>query len=213
MSTEGDPEVTAEPDAESGGDAAPPDSGGRTGGRFRRVAVWTGLGVLGLFLLIQLVPYGWRHTNPPVVRDAPWPDAESAAIARRSCYSCHSNETDWPPYAYVAPTSWLVRYDVAHARKKLNFSDWDAYGARASDAVDQVLAGNMPLDRYTLIHRDAKLSQDDVDKLTAALEDMSRDGGGNSGPGGGSDADGGSGGGSGSDDSGGGPDYSAVGRG
>jgi uncharacterized membrane protein YgcG len=183
----------------------------RKGGRFRRVVLWTGVGVLGLFLLIQLVPYGWRHPNPPVVRDAPWPDAESAAIARQSCYSCHSNETDWPPYAYVAPTSWLVRYDVASARRKLNFSDWDAYGARASDAVDQVLAGNMPLDRYTLIHRDARLSQDEVDKLTAALENMSGDGGDNSGPGGGDG--GGSGDGGGDDSGGGGPAYSTTGHG
>lgn len=25
---------------------------------------------------------------------------------------CHSNETDWPLYSYVAPMSWLVRADV-----------------------------------------------------------------------------------------------------
>jgi hypothetical protein len=35
----------------------------------RRVA----LGALALFLLIQLVPYGWRHPSPPVTQDAPWP--------------------------------------------------------------------------------------------------------------------------------------------
>ena len=61
----------------------------------RRVAL--GLGVV--LVAIQLVPYGWAHPNPAVVRDAPWPDARSEAIARESCYSCHSNETDWPLYS------------------------------------------------------------------------------------------------------------------
>ena len=61
--------------------------------------------------------HGWPHPNPPVVEDAPWPDAESAAIARASCYSCHSNETDWPAYSYVAPFSWLVRRDVDAGRR------------------------------------------------------------------------------------------------
>jgi Haem-binding domain len=58
-----------------------------------------GLGGLVLFAGSQLVPYGWRHPNPPVTQDAPWPDADSERIARASCYDCHSNETDWPAYA------------------------------------------------------------------------------------------------------------------
>ena len=74
------------------------------------------IGVVLLFVGIQFVPYGWWHENPPVTLDAPWPDAESAAIARQSCYSCHSNETDWPAYSYVAPMSWLVRRDVEEGR-------------------------------------------------------------------------------------------------
>jgi Haem-binding domain len=160
---------------------------------FRRVASVTGLTVLALLVLIQLVPYGWRHPNPPVVRDAPWPDEESARIAHESCYSCHSNETDWPSYAYVAPTSWLVRYDVDHGRAKFNFSDWDRYQDRADRAIDQVLAGNMPLSRYTLIHPGARLTADERDALATALDTMSRDerddGSGGSGSGDGSGSD------------------------
>jgi hypothetical protein len=40
------------------------------------VARWIALAALGTFLLMQAVPYGWWHENPPVVQDAPWPDAE-----------------------------------------------------------------------------------------------------------------------------------------
>ena len=51
------------------------------------------------FLLIQLVPYGWTKSNPPVVQDAPWPDEATAQLARDACYDCHSNETEWPAYS------------------------------------------------------------------------------------------------------------------
>jgi hypothetical protein len=152
--------------------------------RALRVAVLVGL---GLFLLIQLVPYGWRHPNPPVVQDAPWPDAASERIARESCYACHSNETDWPVYSYVAPMSWLVRWDVERARDELNFSDWDRFSGEADDAIEQIEEGSMPLSRYTLIHREARLSDEEAATLAAALARMEEedDDGGNRGPGGG----------------------------
>ncbi len=62
----------------------------------RLIAVGT-----GLFLAIQLVPYGWWHENPRVVEPASWPDPQAEAIARASCYDCHSHETRWPLYSYV----------------------------------------------------------------------------------------------------------------
>ena len=156
--------------------------------RLWRIVRWPLAVLVGLFLVIQLVPYGWWHENPPVVKDAPWPDAESQRIARESCYSCHSNETDWPFYAYAAPMSWLVRDDVQGGREELNFSDWEEYSDKADDAVEMVREGDMPLDRYTWIHRDAALTQDERDHLVDALMQLAgEDGGGgdddSSGPG------------------------------
>jgi hypothetical protein len=149
----------------------------------RRVAKRVAIGLGGVFVAIQLVPYGWWKDNPPVVADAPWPDVASAEVARSSCYACHSNETDWPLYSYVAPMSWLVRSDVENGRDELNFSDWDRDEGEADDAVEAIEDGSMPPDRYTLIHRDASLSDDERDVLISALlamadEDRSgRDGG------------------------------------
>jgi len=155
---------------------APPDGGGRPHrGGIRQALKWTGLGVLGLFLLIQLVPYGWPRHNPKVVKDAPWPDAESAAIAHRSCYSCHSNEGHIPLYDNVAPASWLVHHDITAARKRLNFSDWDKSSGAASKAIDDVLSKRMPLHRYLRIHPRAKLSQAEMTKLVAALTTMDQE--------------------------------------
>jgi hypothetical protein len=143
-----------------------------TGARWRRVLIRIALGLVIVAVAIQFVPYGWWHDNPPVVRDAPWPDAASAAVARESCYACHSNETDWPLYSYVAPMSWLVRSDVERGRDELNFSDWDRDAGEADDAVEVIETDSMPPDRYTLIHRGASLSAEDRDVLVAALLTM-----------------------------------------
>jgi hypothetical protein len=138
----------------------------------RRVVLRVAAGVVGVFLLLQLVPYGWWHSNPPVVADAPWPDAASAAIARDACYDCHSNETDWPVYSYVAPMSWLVRRDVERGREALNFSEWSTDDNGAHDAAEEVEDGDMPPSQYVRLHPDADLSDEDVARLVAALEAM-----------------------------------------
>lgn len=126
-------------------------------------------------LAIQLVPYGWSRPNPPVARDAPWPNAEAERVARQSCYSCHSNETEWPSYAYVAPFSWLVRRDVEQGRDELNFSRWDRDDGKADDAIEVVVDGEMPPRRYTLAHPGARLSSQERRTLIDALRAMDAD--------------------------------------
>ena len=139
-----------------------------------RVVRWPAAVLLVAVVAIQFVPYGWWHENPPVIADAPWPTEQARAIARESCYSCHSNETDWPLYSYVAPMSWLVRSDVEDGRDELNFSDWSEAADEAGDAVDMVAAGEMPPGTYTLIHRGAALTEEEADVLIAALIEMGR---------------------------------------
>jgi Haem-binding domain len=136
-----------------------------------RVLRWPLLLLVVVFVAIQFVPYGWKHSNPPVTRDAPWPDAESERLARVACYDCHSNETDWPLYAYVAPMSWLVRHDVESGRDELNFSEWDDH-SDADDAAEEIENGSMPPRQYKLVHPDARLSDADRAELIAALEAM-----------------------------------------
>ena len=127
-----------------------------------------------VFVALQLVPYGWRHPNPPVVADAPWPSAEAESLARAACYACHSNETEWPLYSYVAPMSWLVRNDVETGRDELNFSRWDDDDGEADDAAEAIVEGSMPPSRYTRLHPDAVLDEDEKRVLVAALEELAR---------------------------------------
>ena len=157
-------------------------------GRRRRILLRAGLGLLAVAVLLQLVPYGRDHTNPPVTEDAPWPDGRARELATAACYDCHSNQTRWPPQSYVAPFSWLLTRDVEQGRDELNFSTWDEDDGEADDAAEAVADGSMPPRRYVLVHPDAALSEQERQVLVAALEAMDRFRGGGedrSGPGGG----------------------------
>lgn len=110
---------------------------------------------------IQLIPV--KRTNPDVISDFSGP-ADVKAILKRSCYDCHSNETRWPWYSYVAPVSWLVAHDVEEGRAYLNFSNW----APLKDMVyihheiyEEVAEGEMPMKAYLLMHSNAKMSAED----------------------------------------------------
>ena len=159
--------------------------------RRRRFPLRAGLGLLAVAVLLQLVPYGRDHTNPPVTQDAPWPDGRARELATAACYDCHSNQTRWPPQSYVAPFSWLLTRDVEQGRDELNFSTWDEDDGEADDAADAVADGSMPPRRYVLVHPDANLDAAERQVLVDALEalDRARGGGDRSGPGGGGDGE------------------------
>ena len=87
---------------------------------------------------------------------------EVKVVLERSCKECHSNETAWPWYSYVAPVSWMVARDVHQARKKMNFSEWGTYSAqrkedRLEEICEQVTNGEMPDRKYAIFHRGARL--------------------------------------------------------
>ncbi len=124
--------------------------------------------ILALILIgIQFVPV--HRVNPPIQSELTAP-AEIAPILRRACYDCHSNETRWPWYSHVAPISWFVIGHVNEGRGDLNFSEWPVFDFELQqlameDIEKQISEGKMPLQGYTLVHRDAKLTREDRDAL------------------------------------------------
>ena len=128
-----------------------------------------GVGLLGTFLAIQLVPYGRDHTNPPVTGEPTWDAPETRALAEQACFDCHSNETRWPAYASIAPASWLVQHDVNEGRAVLNFSEWLRPQEEAKEASETILEGEMPPAAYTLDHAHARLNAADRDRLAQGL--------------------------------------------
>ena len=153
--------------------------------RRRKVLLRAGLGLFAVAVLLQLVPYGRDHTNPPVTKDAPWPNGRARELATAACYDCHSNQTRWPLQSFVAPFSWMIARDVEQGRDELNFSTWDEDDGEADDAADAVADATMPPRRFVLAHPDAALSDAERQLLVDALEAMDRARGARGGRGGG----------------------------
>ncbi len=125
--------------------------------------------LVAVALLIQLVPV--TRDNPPVSAALTAPPAVDEVL-RESCYDCHSHETVWPWYSYVAPVSWLVAHDVHEGREHLNFSAWNDLPAAkqlklADEVWEEVSEGEMPLGIYLIVHGDARLSGDDMETIRA----------------------------------------------
>ena len=81
-----------------------------------------------------------------------------------SCYDCHSNNTIYPWYNKVQPVAWFLEDNIKEGKAELNFNEWDDYSNRRKNSklksiINQIENGEMPLDSYTLIHGNAKLSE------------------------------------------------------
>lgn len=129
--------------------------------------IFIGAGIL-LLLLIQLIPYGRNHTNPPVSNPVVWDSPQTEAIARRACYDCHSDETVWPWYSNIAPGSWLIQLDVDAGRRRLNFSDKSR--VFSGELIGNIQEGEMPPIQYLLLHPNARLNQADKNTLIQGVQ-------------------------------------------
>jgi hypothetical protein len=126
--------------------------------------------LLVIGLVIQLIPYGHNHVNPPVNAEPNWDSPETRLLAQRACFDCHSNQTRWPWYSNIAPVSWLVYRDVTEGRMHINFSDWNRPKKQHVDEFQKVLQKNsMPPANYLLLHPEARLSPAEKQKLFDGL--------------------------------------------
>jgi hypothetical protein len=124
-----------------------------------------------LFVLIQLVPYGRDHSNPPVTQEVKWDSPRTRELAVGACYDCHSNLTVWPWYSNVAPMSWLVQSDVDGGREILNFTEWNRpQDVDAQEIVEIVQEGEMPPLQYKPLHPAGRLSSTEQDELAKGLQ-------------------------------------------
>ena len=133
--------------------------------------IFTALSGLAL-VLIQLVPA--QRSNPPVEADFD-EDPAIEAILRAKCYDCHSNETQWPLYAYVAPVSWFVIDHVNEGRKELNFSRWGSYTPaqrenKAEEIFDEIFDDLMPLPSYRLLHPHSTVTEAELALIESWME-------------------------------------------
>jgi hypothetical protein len=126
--------------------------------------------VVGLFALMQIVPYGRTHSNPPTIEEPPWDSPRTRELAVRACFDCHSNQTRWPWYADVAPFSWVVQFDVETARSVVNYSEWNRAYPLGSYSGQTVRDGMMPPDKYRVAHPEADLTPQELKDLARGLD-------------------------------------------
>jgi len=135
----------------------------------KKILFWTVI----VFVAIQLIPVD--RTNKPVDKKNNFVDIynsppEIRAILKNACYDCHSNETNYPRYAYVAPISWAVKDHINEGREHLNFSVWGAYNKELKENVLQksteaVQNYEMPMPSYIDYHPKANLTRQQRQEL------------------------------------------------
>ena len=84
-------------------------------------------------------------------------------ILRTSCYDCHSNNTNYPWYSYIQPVRFLMESHIKEGKENLNFNEWGNYSKRKQNnkldrIIKQIKSNEMPLNSYTLIHKNAILT-------------------------------------------------------
>ena len=121
------------------------------------------------FVGIQFVPTERNQSDTIPATDFMMVNAvpnDMQAILQGSCYDCHSNNTKYPWYNKVQPVAWFLENHIKDGKTELNFSEWDTYSNRRKTSklrsiIKQIESGEMPLESYTIIHREASFSNQD----------------------------------------------------
>jgi len=124
-------------------------------------------GLLAVLVIIQF--FGRGRTNPVsdpandfIAVENP-PESVATAI-KNSCYDCHSDNTEYPWYAGVAPVSWMISAHVKEGREHVNFSEWGTYPKGRTvyilkDCYEEIDENKMPLPGYRMMHKEAVMDE------------------------------------------------------
>jgi len=84
-------------------------------------------------------------------------------ILKTSCFDCHSNNSVYPWYSNIQPFCWWINHHIYEGKESLNFDEWETYTSKKKNHVlheikEQIEEGEMPLESYTWIHKNAVLT-------------------------------------------------------
>jgi hypothetical protein len=131
-----------------------------------------------VFLLLALIVIQFIHpkTNkstgdqPNYIGKVHAMPEDVKTILVKACNDCHSNNTRYPWYSNIQPVDWWLTNHINEGKAHLNFDEYTNRNLRyqyhkMEETVEMVEDGKMPLDSYTWIHKDAKLSPEEKNKL------------------------------------------------
>ena len=135
------------------------------------VRIGFALGSAFLLSLLLSVIHPWGNPRAGAQPGASLLEGSSAPedvrrILAAKCGDCHSTNTRYPAYSYLAPVSWMIEHDVQTARSHLELSRWQAYSDEGrinalSRMASKVNAGEMPPKTYLMLHPSARLSAEE----------------------------------------------------
>jgi len=144
--------------------------------KFKKIFFWCLVG----FAMIQFIPID--KVNKPVdkrknfieVKNTP---AKISELIKNACYDCHSDETVYPKYAYIAPFSWSVKSHVNDGREHLNFSVWATYNDdlkrnMLTKSIQTIENKIMPMPAYIIYHKEANLTDAERTLLIKYFEEI-----------------------------------------
>ena len=129
--------------------------------------------LLVVFVGIQFIPSSRNQSDSVPETDFMLVNDVAENIQNKlqvSCYDCHSNNTQYPWYNKVQPVAWFLEDHIKEGKTELNFNEWDSLSSRRKTSklrsiIKQIESGEMPLNSYTLIHRDAKFSKEETEEI------------------------------------------------
>ncbi len=98
-------------------------------------------------------------------------------LLKVGCNDCHSNNTVYPWYAEVQPVALWLRNHINDGKDELNFDEFATYNLRRQykkmeEVIKQVKEGEMPLNSYTWIHKDAIYKPEEKQKIIGWAESI-----------------------------------------
>ena len=124
------------------------------------------IGLLVVLVLLQFVRPA-RNLSGDTSKDIstiyPMSDSVKQSV-NKACADCHSNKTVYPWYASVQPLSFWLDHHVDEGKREINFNEFASYrigkqNHKLKEVIEQIKENEMPLASYTLIHKDAKLTE------------------------------------------------------
>ena len=109
-----------------------------------------------------------EETNPP---------DEVLLVLKKACYDCHSDFTRYPWYNNITPVNYWLDGHIDHGKDELNFSKWESYSVKRKDhkmeeIIEMVEKKEMPLPSYTWTHKDAILSDSQIQSVKDWAENI-----------------------------------------
>jgi len=98
-------------------------------------------------------------------------------LLETSCYDCHSNNTNYPWYSNLQPLAWVLEHHIDEGKEELNFSEFGSYSNRRKrnklkSIVNQIKKDQMPLSSYTLLHGDARFSENEKTEIVEYIDGL-----------------------------------------